>query len=154
MNALLKTIAMFAAGAAAMYYLDPQSGRRRRVLARDKGAAAGRDVEDFARAKGRQASDRLQGAIARAQSDMDDAPVDDAVLHERIRARLGRVVEEPAGVEVQVNGGHVVLSGSASLEEMDSLARTIAGMHGVTDVENRLDDGQQAGSLDAGPATH
>jgi osmotically-inducible protein OsmY len=64
------------------------------------------------------------------------------------------VVEEPAGVEVQVNGGHVVLSGSASLEEMDSLARTIAGMHGVTDVENRLDDGQQAGSLDAGPATH
>ena len=39
MNALLKVAAVFAAGAAAMYYLDPATGRRRRALARDRARA-------------------------------------------------------------------------------------------------------------------
>ena len=37
-----------------------------------------------------------------------------------------------------MNDGHVVLSGSASAGEVDSLARTVAGMQGVSDVENRI----------------
>ena len=96
MNALMKTLTLVAAGAAAMYYLDPETGRRRRALVRDD------------------------------------------VLHERIRSRLGREVARPGDVEVEVNDGHVVLSGSASAEEMDSLARAVAGIDGVNDVENRL----------------
>ena len=142
MNALLKTLTVLAAGAAAMYYLDPSEGRRRRTLVKDKGASAGRNLKDSARARGRHASNRLHGAMAEMQAGMDDAPVTDDVLHERIRSRLGREVERPGDIEVEVNDGHVVLSGSATPEEMDALARAVAGMPGVNDVENRLSDGQ------------
>ena len=138
MNALMKTLTLVAAGAAAMYYLDPETGRRRRALVRDKGAAAGRDVRKSARATGRRVSNRMHGAMAEMESGMDDAPVTDDVLHERIRSRLGREVARPGDVEVEVNDGHVVLSGSASAEEMASLARAGAGIDGVNDVENRL----------------
>src|SRR5688500_261640 len=48
---LLKLVASFAVGAAAMCYLDPATGRRRRALARDKGVAVRHDVEDYARIK-------------------------------------------------------------------------------------------------------
>ena len=138
MNALMKALSLVAAGAAAMYYMDPETGRRRRALVRDKGAAAGRDLKETARATRRRASDRVRGTLAEVESGMDDAPVTDEILHERIRSKLGRVVERPAGIEVEVNDGHVVLSGSASAEEMDTLARTVAGMPGVSDVENRV----------------
>ena len=67
MNALMKTLALVAAGAAAMYYLDPETGRRRRALVRDKGAAAGRDLKDSARATGRHASNKMRGAVAKVQ---------------------------------------------------------------------------------------
>ena len=36
MNALLKVATAFAAGAAAMYLLDPETGRRRRALVRER----------------------------------------------------------------------------------------------------------------------
>ena len=142
MNALLKTLTLVAAGAAAMYYLDPAEGRRRRALVKDKGASAGRNLKASARSTGRHVSDRMHGAMAEMQSGMDDAPVSDDILEERIRSKLGREVERPGDVEVEVNDGHVVLSGSATPEEMDSLARTVAGMPGVNDVENRMTDGR------------
>ena len=140
MNALLKTLSLVAAGAAVMYYLDPAEGRRRRVLVRDKGAAAGRNLKESARSTSRYASDRMRGTVSELKAGMDDAPVSDDVLHEQIRSKLGRVVDSPGDVEVQVNDGHVVLSGSATPEEMDSLARVVAGMPGVSDVENRMSD--------------
>lgn len=142
MNALLKTLTLVAAGAAAMYYLDPSEGRRRRALVKDKGASAGRSLKDSARATGRHASNRLDGAMAGMRGGMDDTPVTDDVLHERIRSKLGHAVARPGDIEVEVNDGHVVLSGSATPEEMDSVARTVAGMPGVSDVENRMSDGQ------------
>ena len=138
MNALMRTLTLVAAGAAAMYYLDPETGRRRRALVRDKGAAAGRDARESARATGRRVSNRMRGAKAELESGMDDSPVSDDVLQARIRSRLGHEVSRPGDVEVQVNDGHVVLSGSAPAEEMDSLARAVAGIDGVSDVENRL----------------
>lgn len=140
MNALLKTLTVFAAGAAAMYYLDPAEGRRRRAMVKDKSAAAGRDLGASARSTTRYAADRMRGRLSSLKSDMDDAPVTDDVLHEQIRAKLGRVVDAPGDVEVEVNDGHVVLSGRATPEEMDSLARVVAGMPGVNDVENRMSD--------------
>ena len=142
MNALLKSLSLVAAGAAVMYYMDPAEGRRRRAVVKDKGASAGRTLKSSARSTGRYASDRMHGAVAGMQAGMDDAPVSDEILHERIRSKLGRQVERPGDVEVEVNDGHVVLSGSATPEEMDSLARTVAGMPGVNDVENRMTDGQ------------
>ena len=138
MNGFIKAATVFAAGAAAMYFLDPVAGRRRRATTRDQTLAAGRDLQDEARQAGRRVSSRARGAVAEMDSAMDDAPVSDQKLEARIRSRLGHMVERPGDVEVEVNDGHVVLSGTASDDEVASVTRELAGMDGVSDVENRM----------------
>ena len=142
MNGLMKVATVFAAGAAAMYYLDPDAGRRRRAMTRDKSLAAGRDLQENARQAGRRISDRAQGAVSEMGSAvdtaMDDAPVSDQKLEARIRSQLGHMVDRPGDIAVEVNDGHVVLSGTASEDEVASLTRELAGMDGVADVENRM----------------
>ena len=138
MNGLMKAATVFAAGAAAMYFLDPVAGRRRRALSRDKTLAAGRDLQDSAREAGRRVSNRAKGAMAEAEAAIDDAPVSDGKLEAQIRSRLGHMVARPGDIDVAVNDGHVVLSGTASEEEVASVTRELAGLNGVLDVENRM----------------
>ena len=141
MGTLFRIAAAFAAGAAAMYYLDPETGRRRRALVRDRGIAARHDLEDYAIATSRRASDKLQGAAARTRSRVSREPVDDEQLHERIRSKLGRVVERPGDIEVQVRDGYVVLSGSADEEEIDQLVSAVTAIKGVEGVDNLVSVG-------------
>lgn len=138
MNGLMKAATVFAAGAAAMYFLDPVAGRRRRALTRDKGIAAGRELQDNARKAGRRAADHARGTAAELRSTMDDAPVSDEKLEARIRSRLGHLVDRPGEVTIEVNDGHVVLGGSMSADEAASVTRELAGINGVSDVENRM----------------
>lgn len=138
MKNIARIVAAFAAGAAIMYYLDPQGGRRRRALVRDRGVAAAHDAERFARARSHRAVDHVRGALARARSTLVDAPVDDDRLHGRIRARLGHVVEHPGQVNVDVDHGHVVLRGRASTEEIEELTEVVSSMRGVAGIDNRI----------------
>lgn len=147
MNAVVRLAVAFAAGAAVMYYFDPIAGRRRRALVRDQGVAAGHDVEDFARAKSKRAADRAYGVKARAGARLADAPVDDLQLHERIRSKMGRIVEHPSAITVQVSDGHVVLTGSASEEEIESLTDAVSSMRGVDGVDNQLSVGGDGGNM-------
>lgn len=138
MNIVLRVAAAFAAGAVAMYYLDPVVGRRRRALVRDKEVAARHDVGDFVRAKSKRAADRVHGAVARTGAKLSTESVTDRQLHERIRAKLGHLIDHSGDVEVDVHDRHVVLSGNASAEEVDELMKTVSAMRGVEGVENRL----------------
>jgi osmotically-inducible protein OsmY len=131
----LKLAAAFAAGAAAMYLLDPVAGRRRRATARDTVRTAGQDIQDFAQDTARHAVDRLHGASAHLQG---HAPSDDRQLHDRIRSRLGHLVDQPGKVEVHVADGLVTLSGSARLTEVDALVAAVSDMLGVERVDNRM----------------
>jgi osmotically-inducible protein OsmY len=155
MNALLKVATVFAAGAAAMYLLDPETGRRRRALVRERSGGAARDLEDSLRSAGRDAKNRMRGRVAETKSHLAGEPVDDDMLNDRIHAKIGHLMDRPGKVDVQVHGGHVVLSGEAPDDEAAALSRYIAGMQGVSDVENRLSaraTGQDASGQ--GAATH
>lgn len=138
MNTVSKIATAFAAGATAMYFLDPLVGRRRRALVRDKGVAAGHDIEDYARAKGRRAADRLQGVVAGTKAALAAAPVGDAQLRERIRSRLGRLVESPGDIEVDVSNGHVVLRGHADYDEISDVLDKVSLMRGVGSIDCHL----------------
>ena len=137
-TALLKLVASFAAGAAAMYYLDPATGRRRRALARDKGVAIRHDVGDYARIKSRRAANRMRGALARTRAKVSAEPVDDDQLLSQIRAKLGHLVSRPGMVDVKVHEGHVVVAGNALRGEINPLLDTVSAMRGVESVDNRL----------------
>ena len=138
MNSMLRLAATFAAGAAAMYYLDPVAGRRRRALARDRTTAACHDAEHYARGKLRRAADRAQGVVAETRSRVAAQPVDDSRLHERVRAKLGHLVERPAAIDVAVEDGNVVLAGEALEQELQALPAAVSRLQGVASVESRL----------------
>jgi hypothetical protein len=126
-------------GAAAMYYLDPTTGRRRRALVRDRAVGASNDAGHYALAQGRRAADHLKGAAARGRSLFGRSrPISDGKLHDRIRARLGRVVTYPRAIEVEVEQGCVCLRGHVLVNEIGALLGEVASVAGVERVENQL----------------
>ena len=138
MKNLARIVAAFAAGAAAMYYLDPDGGRRRRTMVRDRGVAMGHDAQRVAQAKARRMVGHTRGALARARAALADAPVGDDLLHDRIRARLGHMIDHPGQIHVDVDHGRVVLRGNASSEEIEALTERLSTMRGVAWIDNRL----------------
>jgi BON domain-containing protein len=64
--------------------------------------------------------------------------VDDAVLGERVRAAISRVVDDPRGIDVRVRDGCVILKGPVVPEEAGELVACAGRVPGVRTVENRL----------------
>lgn len=145
---ILNGVAAVAAGAAAMYLLDPRLGRQRRALLREKMEARRHDVEDFARSKSRRLAGRLRGTLAEAQSNIGSPePVSDQQLTDRVRSQLGRLVSRPGAIDVTAADGCVSLSGHIVTAEHDKLLSEISAMDGVTSVDDRLAVYDQPGNI-------
>lgn len=127
-------------GALAMYYSDSVSGPRRRALARDQFVAAWHEVCELAEAKGKRAVDHLKGVAATGHRNREtrSPPQSDQQLHERIRARLGRLVSYPKAIEVQVEQGRVCLKGHVLTAEQAPLISEVSDMAGVTVLRSEL----------------
>jgi len=134
-----KLLASAALGAAAMYVMDPDKGRRRRALARDKALSVVGDTRYAFGVAARDASHRMQGWRARARRlfAQEEAP-DDLRLIERVRARMGRLVSHPHAIQVGANHGRVTLSGPILEAEAERLVEAVRMVWGVTEVEDRL----------------
>ena len=125
-------------GAAAMYLLDPDRGRRRRAIARDKTRSAASQAVAFVDSARRDARHRLRAVRARAtrlSRRREEVPAD-VVLVERVRARLGRVVQHPHAVRVSAEQGCVRLSGPILADEYRPLKAAVAKVRGVRDVND------------------
>jgi hyperosmotically inducible periplasmic protein len=126
-------------GAALMYFLDPDNGRRRRAFIREKSAHYAREARDRQAGLLRHAGNRARGAAASVRHRLrPENIVEDGVLLERVRAALGHAVGDPHAVDIRVKCGTVVLKGPARQEQMDELVACVRSVHGVRDVENRL----------------
>lgn len=129
-----------AAGAAAMFFFDSVSGGRRRALVRDKIVGAGHDAAYLAQAKSKRAADHLKGLFVTRHLDRvtRSEPQSDQQLHDRIRARLGRVISHPKSVHVEVNQGRVCLTGHILTREVDKLLSEVRHNVGVKAVDSQL----------------
>jgi osmotically-inducible protein OsmY len=136
-------------GAALMYLFDPERGKRRRALLRDRVFHVAHSAGEKLDVRSRDAANRLHGLLARTQSLLRRERVPDTVLAERVRSRIGHVVSHPGSIEVSVQNGRVTLSGPALARELDALLSDLAHVRGVTGVENKLDVHEEAGSLPA-----
>jgi uncharacterized membrane protein len=121
-----------------MYFLDPHEGRRRRARTRDKVIHAGKKLNDAGKVTARDTVQRAYGVLASARKLFQHEEVEDAVLAERVRAELGRIVSHPHAVEVSADRGHVTLSGPILAEEVRPLLRCVRGVPGVKAVSDRL----------------
>jgi hypothetical protein len=127
------------AGAALMYFLDPDRGARRRALIRDKVTHWNHQLNDASRATTRDLGHRLEGAAARLRRYREDQSAPDEILVERVRARLGRVVMHPRAIDVVACDGVVTLCGPLSTQESEAAVAAAASTPGVVEVVNRLD---------------
>ena len=135
-------------GAAAMYLLDPDNGRRRRAIARDKAVSVVQNAGDVLAAAGRDVANRGRGVQAMAFRRLrgDETP-DDLLLIERVRARIGRVVSHPHAIQVGARDGRVTLSGPILAHEVDGLVATAQSVRGVRSVDEHLDVHREAGTV-------
>jgi hypothetical protein len=142
-DSVIRTIGILAGGlglgAALMYVLDPERGKRRRAVVRDKTLSGARKAGDRLAARSRDLKNRARGVGAELKSLAKSEETSDPVLEERVRAELGRVVANPGSVEVSAIAGTVILSGSILTSELDELLSAVRGVPGVAEVENRLE---------------
>ena len=137
MNKPLAAFGAAAAGALAMYYLDPELGARRRAALADlvrSGLPGERRIPPRGRL-GRRAY--LRATYADPQSD--------AELRDRIQSALDRMVSHPRALDVSVDNGVVRLGGRVLAGERDGLIAQVQRMPGVQKLVNAmsaLDDPQ------------
>jgi len=126
-----------AVGAATAYLLDPDSGRRRRALLRDRTAAGFRRVRRRAAQKERHLKNVAEGKIAERRSlGPDNRDPDDLTLEDRIRSTVFRrpeVLDHRLVLEVE-NGVVIVRGEIHSPDESTELVRRIGQDPAVRDV--------------------
>ncbi|HVA62798.1 MAG TPA: SRPBCC family protein [Terriglobales bacterium] len=136
-------IALWGAGALAMYFADPRSGKRRRARQRDAlvhglhlfGRGLNKALRDAAQ-RGHGLESELQAELATALRHEPAAP--DDVLAARVRSALGHVVSHPGAIDVAADQGRVTLRGTVARSQENRLLRTVAGVHGVRHLDSRL----------------
>jgi hypothetical protein len=127
-----------ALGAGVMYIADPDRGRRRRVLARDRTAAIvrheGRRID---RARRRSAA-TVYGWLQRVRYlRRRPEPADDQTLTDRILSQAFRDLDVPTGqINVNVEAGVAVLHGAFAradqINRVESAVGKVAGVRSVT----------------------
>jgi osmotically-inducible protein OsmY len=133
----MKLFRLAALGAALAYFFDPQSGRRRRNVTRDRLAAffrrGARKTERAGRAVAAEAHGLKQKATHLREEQKD---FDDITLARKVETELFRPADAPKGsVNVNVENGVVYLRGEVEqldlIEDLEKRARKVQGVRGV-----------------------
>jgi uncharacterized membrane protein len=129
-----------------MYLFDPDRGKRRRSLLRDQLEHTRRSSMDPGPA--RDIMNRTRGALAELRYRFDGKNVDDTVLVERVRSKVGRAVRYASSLEVDALEGRITLRGPALRKDLERLHAAVARVPGVKSVDDqRLDVYEQPGNI-------
>ena len=136
-------------GAALMYIFDPDRGKRRRTLIRDKVEAAGNRISDKAEKTSRDLKNRAYGVVAETKSIFQHDEVTDDVLVDRVRSRLGRIPVHIGAFDITAKEGLVTLRGQILADELPKVLRAARFVRGVKEIDNHLEVHERAGSVPA-----
>jgi uncharacterized membrane protein len=135
--ALLGTLGL---GAGLMYFLDPDRGKRRRALVKDRAAHLSKIANREIYKKGVDLRNRAQGVWFETERLFEnDADVTDEQIEARVRTQLGRLSTHPHAVKTSVEDGKLVLSGMILKHEVEPLLKGVAEIDGVREVESQLE---------------
>jgi osmotically-inducible protein OsmY len=131
-----------AVGLAAGYFLDPDSGKRRRHIARDRALALIRRGADKTRREADYVAGTVEGKVEAAKSKTapeKPAPNDQA-LAERVKSEIFQPADAPKeSVNINVEDGVVYLRGEVKRpDQIRKLVKEAGAVDGVKGVENLL----------------
>jgi hypothetical protein len=130
-----------AVGAAAAYFLDPVSGKRRRSVARDWVLARARNAAEGGRRAGGFVGARAYGAVQSVRHRRDaGAPENDQVLAHKVESELFERNDVPKGqININAENGVVVLRGQVGTPDLiQRIESEVWRIQGVREVENLL----------------
>jgi osmotically-inducible protein OsmY len=139
----MRTVLSFAlgaaAGAAAAHFLDPDSGRRRRHVARDQAASKAAHAASAVQTQAQYTAGQVKG-VAHAVTPHRHEPMDDITLADRVRSEIFREPDAPKGsVSVDVQSGIAYLRGEVADQTwIDRLGAATRHVQGITGVKNLL----------------
>lgn len=142
MKSPLTLLGALGLGAGLMYLLDPDRGKRRRAVARDRALHLSNIAQKRLNQTSHDLSNRAYGVYAETKSRMSrgcDEAIADATLEARIKTRLGRLTSHPHALKTKVEDGWVTLSGKILDAEAAYALKKISRMRGVKAVEDRLE---------------
>jgi hyperosmotically inducible periplasmic protein len=130
-------------GAALAYFLDPQSGRRRRHQTRDQLLSLARQGTKRARKLVHHASADAAGTARRAAHALrkpEGVELDDATLVDKVESIVFRKHDVPKGqININAENGVVFLRGQVEDPGLvETLETRVRKVRGVKDVENLL----------------
>jgi osmotically-inducible protein OsmY len=137
-----KLLGYAALGAGLTYFFDPEQGRRRRAIARDRIAAfVRRQVREGERLAGSAAgqAEALKQKATHLQEEPKPQP-DDVTLARKVETEIFRDADVPKGqINVNAENGTVYLRGEVGEPELIAdLEKRTRKVQGVQDVENLL----------------
>ena len=143
MSTAMTLLAGAAAGAAAQYFLDGESGRRRRNTTRDQALALAKRQAGDAATKAGQAADQAKGTVASMKptptDDRKHEQLGDAALARKVESEIFRADDAPKGsVDVNAENGVVFLRGEVGGEWVERLEREAEQVNGVKAVRSLL----------------
>ena len=134
------------AGAGAMYFLDPEGGRRRRSVAGDKAGKYARQAGQEAVRKADYAAGQAKGAVVETAKSASPGgnggseELNDPALARKVESEIFRDAEAPKGkVDVNVENRVVYLRGKVDQETAEKLVSEAQQVDGVERVESLLE---------------
>lgn len=148
-NRAMRWLGGIGLGAAAMYLTDPDRGKRRRALARDKIQSLAVRTGNAIDLASRDFGNRMQGLRAQAGRMVlrRKYAMDDPVVEARVRTRIGRVVTHPHAIKVMMQRGRVSLNGPVLAHELDGLLSAVRSVPGVTGIDDQLQVHESSGDI-------
>lgn len=138
-----------AAGAGFTYLLDPDQGRRRRALVRDKVEHARHSVGDTSEIIVRDSRQRGLGMMAEAQRILRQEEPDEGRIEHLVKARIASISRHPGAIRVRVVDGRVTLTGPILLAEVDAVRAAVSRVPGVQALDDQLDVHETPGDVPA-----
>lgn len=128
---------LLAAGAAAMYFFDPERGRTRRMQLQDQLQSTARKQAQNAAGGMKNQVNRAGGKVRTATGAGTFHPESQADLREHLRQVVRSLPFPTTAVTVDVDNGRASLRGQVeSLEQQSRIRQAVREVDGVTEVED------------------
>jgi osmotically-inducible protein OsmY len=137
-----KLLGLVGLGAALTYFFDPEQGRRRRAMTRDRFVAFFRRRKRETERLCRSASAQAEGLVQKAKH-LEEEPKpqpDDVTLTRKVETEIFRDADIPKGqININAENGKIYLRGEVGQPELiKDLEKRARKVQGVQEVENLL----------------